>query len=350
MSILDVVLLLIIVMISVAWYLDRKKIQANQTDFCKTLAETETNTCLTITGAHIQKLTQIAADIVDSSEKVILNSMAISESTKVLTEDAATGKTQLSDAQQYIKNLTALVQAAETQALAAADEASSTLLATASGVDTMNKAVTRMQNIQDKTAQVEQLLAILNGYSNEIGVISDALTAIAGQTNLLALNAAIEAARAGSAGRGFAVVADEVRKLAEQSNERAQKVTSLVQQILQQITSVIAASTESHQEAKKGVQEVAESGQMFERVHNSVQVSASTSHEIVKATTEQAKISKNMEAIIEQIAQVIGTAAQNANEVLASTDENTASISAVTDSIGDAMLVMDDIQHAIHNR
>ncbi len=59
----------------------------------------------------------------------------------------------------------------------------------------------------------------LGGSAEEIGVISDTITAISQKTNLLALNATIEAARAGEAGRGFAVVAGEIKDLACQTNE-----------------------------------------------------------------------------------------------------------------------------------
>jgi methyl-accepting chemotaxis protein len=63
------------------------------------------------------------------------------------------------------------------------------------------------------TQQIDQLGAA----ANEIGKVTETITAISSQTNLLALNATIEAARAGAAGKGFAVVATEIKNLAQQT-------------------------------------------------------------------------------------------------------------------------------------
>ena len=74
------------------------------------------------------------------------------------------------------------------------------------------------------SATIDEMAAV----AQEIGKVTELITAIAGQTNLLALNATIEAARAGEAGRGFAVVAQEVKALAAQTAGATQEISSKI--------------------------------------------------------------------------------------------------------------------------
>ena len=69
----------------------------------------------------------------------------------------------------------------------------------------------------------------------QIKELSDAILSISGQTNLLALNASIEAARAGEAGRGFSVVASEIGSLAGSTNDAANKIQQMSNDVVEAI-------------------------------------------------------------------------------------------------------------------
>ena len=77
------------------------------------------------------------------------------------------------------------------------------------------------------TSQVSELGAA----AQDIGKVTEAISAISSQTNLLALNATIEAARAGEAGRGFAVVANEIKELAQQTAQATEEIRGKIQGI-----------------------------------------------------------------------------------------------------------------------
>ena len=69
----------------------------------------------------------------------------------------------------------------------------------------------------------------------QIKELSDAILRISKQTNLLALNASIEAARAGEAGKGFSVVASEIGTLASNTNDAANKIQQMSNDVVEAI-------------------------------------------------------------------------------------------------------------------
>ena len=91
----------------------------------------------------------------------------------------------------------------------------------------VEKAETMSLNLQSEKEKANAVL--------QIKELSDAILNISEQTNLLALNASIEAARAGEAGKGFAVVASEIGSLANNTNDAANKIQKMSDDVVEAI-------------------------------------------------------------------------------------------------------------------
>jgi methyl-accepting chemotaxis protein len=115
----------------------------------------------------------------------------------------------------------------------------------------------------------------IHSSSQRIGDITGVIDGIAFQTNILALNAAVEAARAGEQGRGFAVVASEVRSLAGRSADAAKEIKTLI--------------NDSVERVEQGTALVDQAGSTMTEVVDSIRRVTDIMGEISAASNEQAQ-------------------------------------------------------------
>jgi len=123
--------------------------------------------------------------------------------------------------------------------------------------------------------QVVDTMKGINASSKRIADIISVIDGIAFQTNILALNAAVEAARAGEQGRGFAVVASEVRSLAGRSAEAAKEIKTLIDDSVQRV--------------EQGSVLVDQAGSTMTEVVSSIRQVTELMSQITIASTEQAQ-------------------------------------------------------------
>ncbi len=164
----------------------------------------------------------------------------------------------------------------------------------------------------DSAENVSTAIRRLSDKSGQIGGIVETITTLADQTNLLALNAAIEAARAGEQGRGFAVVAEEVRKLAEQSQQAAESIAGLVEEIRTDTAEVVNTVEANSLRTGEGAATVERTREAFLAIGDQVSQLAARVDEI-------ASVMQDVSSLAEQSSTTVESVSASSQETSAST-------------------------------
>ncbi|KYZ76791.1 chemotaxis protein [Anaerosporomusa subterranea] len=215
------------------------------------------------------------------------------------------------------------------------------------GGNSVEKAVSQMTQIEQTVNNSAQVVAKLGERSKEIGQIVDTISGIAGQTNLLALNAAIEAARAGEQGRGFAVVAEEVRKLAEQSQDAAKQIATLIGEIQGDTDQAVVAMSAGTREVKVGTEVVTTAGHAFSEIAVLVTEVSGQVKEISAAIQQMASGSQQIVSSVKEIDELSKNAAGEAQTVSAATEEQSASMEEIASSSQSLAHLAQELQEAV---
>jgi methyl-accepting chemotaxis protein len=150
-------------------------------------------------------------------------------------------------------------------------------------------------------------VAKLGASSAEVGQVVKVIDAIAEQTNLLALNASIEAARAGAAGRGFAVVASEVKELAQATG----KATADIATRIQTIQSDAGAAVTAIDEIGSIISQINDIQTM---IAGAVEEQTATTSEISRSVGDAANSSQEIAGAITGVAQATAEASRGVSE------------------------------------
>lgn len=185
------------------------------------------------------------------------------------------------------------------------------------------------QQTKDAIAVIAKQTDVTNESALKIKTAVDIITDIAEETNLLSLNASIEAARAGEQGRGFAVVAGQIQKLAEQSNESAQQITSIIELLIQETQ----RSVQTMADVKTVIDKQDENVNQTEKAFGDVRDGITQSIEGIRAIARRVK---ELDEARVKVVDVVQNLTAIAEENAASTEQTSASateMSAIMESI-----------------
>jgi methyl-accepting chemotaxis protein len=278
---------------------------------------------------------QLAASSEELTASAEQSAQAANQVAESITEVAIGAEQQLgaaNDTAAVVQEISTSIKQVATNANEVAEQSARAANKAREGNKSIDTAVNQMATIEETVSTSAKIVVNLGERSKEIGQIVNTISGIAAQTNLLALNAAIEAARAGEQGRGFAVVAEEVRKLAEQSQDAAKHIATLIGEIQGDTDKAVVAMTDGTREVKLGAEVVNASGRVFQEIAAMVTLGSSEMKEISVAVEHMSLGSQQIVSSVNQIIELSQKASGEAQTVSAATEEQSASMEEIASS------------------
>jgi methyl-accepting chemotaxis protein len=197
---------------------------------------------------------------------------------------------------------------------AVADEAQKTAQLSQDGRRSVDKCLEGLHEVKARMEALAERIVALSEQSQAIGEIISTVSDLADQSNLLAVNAAIEAAKAGDAGRGFSVVAGEVKSLADQSKQAAAQVRVILNDIQRATQSAVIAAEQAVKTSEAGVALAGDSGATIAGLADSVHGAAQAAQQVLASGQQQSigmdQIATAMRSIQQSSSQTMAGARQ----------------------------------------
>ena len=173
------------------------------------------------------------------------------------------------------------------------------------------------------------------------------ITSIAEETNMLSLNASIEAARAGEQGRGFAVVASQIQNLAEQSNDSAKLIDSIIVTLIEESNNSMETMLKMKDIMLEQSKQLSHTEDQFSEIYENIEVTkqgVTSIYDTVKNMDEERLM---VVELVRKLSEIASDNAAGTQEILASTEMLDGMVKDVSDVSKQLVSVSDNIEKSV---
>ena len=248
------------------------------------------------TSGTVQNVERAVSDIA-------ANATSQAEETQKATDDILLIGNMVENTSSEVSSLRTIAQSIKSSS----DHANSTL----QELDSINqRAIDSINTIYEQTHTT-------NESALKIKEAASLISSIADETSLLSLNASIEAARAGEAGRGFAVVASQIQKLAEQSNQSASQIDTIIYALLEDSQNAVETMESVRDIMIQQNENVTKTGSTFSQVQGGISESVTNVDSIASRTDQLNTARVNIVDVVQNLASIAEQNASNTQETSA---------------------------------
>lgn len=309
----------------------------------------------------INELVEVIANVKNSSKVLFSSGTSLEE----MANQTSTTTNEISHAVEDISR-GAMTQAEETEtASGSIVEMGNIITEIVGSVNALGEASLHMKNASDESSVIIHELSLSNDRTTDaiekigqqvhttndsvqtIRQAVELITSIADETSLLSLNASIEAARAGEHGRGFAVVASEIQKLAEESNNSAQEIGKIIDNLLKQSEQTVVVMDEVNEIVGEQRRKLEQTKEKFQLVTEGVSSTRKESEVIEKQTTACDGARAKIMDVIQNLSAISEENAASTQETNASMEELNATLNLLAESAKDLLELSTELEKSM---